>query len=75
MCRGGQRTDPFIATEVIKDNTTYLKLRNCKRCVKFLIGFPNVGFGRPWSDTPAPLDVVGRPRERLSAHNQCDDCL
>lgn len=43
---GVQRTDPFIVTEVIEDNTVYLTPGNCTRCAKPLIEFPYVGFGR-----------------------------
>jgi hypothetical protein len=67
---GHQRTDPFTATEVIKDSTTDLKRGYCKRCVKSLIEFPNVGFGPCSTAMPARLDVAGGIRERLSAPNQ-----
>jgi hypothetical protein len=72
---GSQRTDPFSAAEVIKDNTADLKRGNCKRCAKLLIGFPHVGFGPRSTDTPARLKAGGRIRKWLSARNQRDGHL
>jgi hypothetical protein len=63
--RASHRTDPFLGPAVMKDNTTYVRPGNCKRGVKRLRAFPNVGVGPVplCADMSARLDAIGPIRK------------